>query len=91
MPPRSRADTKQLSLAISDLLASARGLLAATESALAEGRRLQASAVAVGSAAKSAGKKIAAKVKASWARLSPAQRKARVAKMHAWRKKRKRR
>jgi hypothetical protein len=38
---------------------------------------------------KAAGTKIASAVKAAWARLTPAERKARIEKMHAWRKRKK--
>ncbi len=61
----------------------------AVVSAVAKSPKVKIAAVGVKKSAAATGKKIAAKVKAALARMTPEQREARMAKMHAWRKARK--
>lgn len=84
---RPRNDQKHLKSAVEDLLRSIAGLMSAVGGAVAGSREVRGAAAKVKRSASVTGKKIGAKVKAAWAKLTPEQRKARVAKMHAWRKK----
>lgn len=84
---RPRDHQKHISNAVEELLRSVTGLLGAVGAAVATSREVRAAARDVGRTATVTGKKIGAKVKAAWARLTPKQRRARIRKMHAWRKK----
>src|SRR5262245_11780371 len=84
---RPKDHGKHLTAAVGELLGSVTNLLVQVSDAVRGSAEVASAARRVKRAGTETGKKIGAKVKAAWARLTPAQRKARVEKMHAWRKK----
>ena len=85
--PRTSKKASPIASAVEELLRAVTGLVGSVETTVRSGRQVGRAARDVKDAASDTGKKIGVKVKAAWARLTPAQRKARIAKMHAWRKK----
>jgi hypothetical protein len=84
---RRKDHGKHLTSAVGDLLGSVTNLLVKVGEAVRGSAEVATAAGRVKRAGTATGKKIGSKVKAAWARMTPAQRKARIAKMHAWRKK----
>ncbi len=72
--------------AVENQLRSIAGLLSAVGGAVAGSSEVRAAAAGVKRSASVTGRKISSKVRAAWAKLTPAERKARIAKVHAWRK-----
>jgi hypothetical protein len=84
---RPKDHGKHLTAAVGELLGSVTTLLVTVGEAVRGSAEVATAARGVKRAGTETGKKIGAKVKAAWARLTPSQRKARIARMHAWRKK----
>jgi hypothetical protein len=70
-----------------DPAVTGKGLVDSLAATVQDGRQVAGAAKQVKRSATTTGKRIGSAVKAAWARMTPAQRKARIAKMHAWRKK----
>jgi hypothetical protein len=81
MPPRDNA--AHVTVAIDDLLKAVTGLVENIRTAVGDGRQVGRAARQVKTAARGTCKKIGSAVKQAWTRSTPAQRKARIAKMHA--------
>jgi hypothetical protein len=86
---RRKDHGKHLTSAIGELLGSVTNLLVKVGEAVRDSAQVATAARRVKRVGTATGKKIGSKVKAAWARLTPTQRKERIAKMHAWRKKKK--
>jgi hypothetical protein len=84
---RRKDHGRHLTSAVGELLGSVTNLLVKVGEAVRDSAEVHAAAGRVQRAGTETGRKIGSKVRAAWARLTPAQRKARIAKMHAWRKK----
>ena len=87
---RPRNHVKHIAASVETLLTAVTGLIDGLRTTVASGREVGTAVRGVKTAAKGTGKKIGAKVKAAWARYTPAQRAARIAKMKAGHAKRKR-
>jgi hypothetical protein len=85
--PRPRNNVAHVTSAVDELLKAVTALVNTLQTTVSTGRQVGRAAREVKVAATDTGKKIGSAVKAAWARLTPAERKARIAKMHAWRKK----
>ena len=84
---RPRDHAKHVHLAVDDLLRSVTRLVESIGSAVTKDPAVKRAARDVTKSASATSRKIGSKIKASWAKLTSEERKARVEKMHAWRKK----
>jgi hypothetical protein len=83
---RPRDNKAHVSKAVEDLLRSVGRLVDSVGAAVKSDAAVRGAAAEVKKNATETGRKIGAKVKAAWARLTKDERAARIEKMHAWRK-----